>query len=395
VVWRYLNGTPAAGWTADGFPVQESGAAASYDMAAISDGAGGLLISRWSLGPGSAMFVCRVLPDGTMAWTRRITSPVSVAGGPVEGLLRSGDRLFVCWRDDMVSPAQIRLESLAIANGFFVSGWPLGGVSIAATSYDSSRVRLALDGADGVYVAWSSGPALRAIRFTGAGTAAAGWPAAGVSLTDPAAAPALSYDRRMENLAYTSGGSAGVFEVAGSANGLITCWEDSRRGIQSIRARWVLPDGTLDPAQPDTGRYVCPSPAYLEGMMSDEQNGAYVAWLRWNPPNSDSRWMVSWLPYSNPSVGVPDSGPASLPAMRAWPNPARDAVQLEFAPLEGESARLELLDVTGHHVRTLDVSVPGRRTARFERLSSLPSGVYFARIVRGGTTQSVRVALVH
>jgi hypothetical protein len=395
VVWRYLNGAPATGWTADGIPVQESDASGSLDMAAISDGAGGLLIGRWSAGPGSSMFVCRVLPDGTTAWTRKVTPPIAVAGGPIEGLLRSGDRLFMCWRDDMISPAQIRLQSLVTATGFFISGWPSGGVSIAAAPYDSSRVRLASDEVDGVYVAWSNGFTLRAIRFTGAGMPAAGWPAAGVPLTDPAAEPVWSFDPRMQNLAYGAGIAGLAFEVAGSANGLVTCWEDTRRGIQSIRARWVLPNGTLDPAQPDTGRYVCPSPAYLDGMMSDGQNGAYVAWSRWIPPNSDTRWMVSWLPYANPWVGVPDSGPASLPAMRAWPNPARDALQLEFAPLGDETAHIELVDVTGHRLRALSVSEPGARSARFERLNALPSGVYFARIVSGARTQSVRVALLH
>jgi hypothetical protein len=199
----------------------------------------------------------------------------------------------------------------------------------------------------------------------------------------------------MENLAYGTGGSAGVFEVAASSNGVVTSWEDLRRGIQGIRARWVLPDGSVDPAQPDTGRYVCPSPAYLEGMMSDGQNGAYVAWQHWNPP-LESRWMVSWLPYASPWLGVPEPGPVSLRTpMRAWPNPARDAVQLEFSPLGSEPARLELLDVAGHRVRTQEVMQPEARTARFEHLNTLPSGVYFARLVQGSNVQGVRVALVH
>jgi len=392
LVWHYVDGAPAPGWTADGIVVQESDDAGAFDIAAIPDGAGGVLIALWSAGPGSSMIACRMHPDGTLAWTRKLTPLAAVAGGPLAGVFRSGDSFYACWQDVMSASPQIRLHTVAVSNGFFIPGWPSGGALIASSSVDSSRVRLVSDEANGAYVAWSRGPDVRAVRMTSGGTIATGWPAAGVPLTDAAAQPALVSDPRAETLGPSY---AGQFEVAASSAGLVACWGDLRFGVPSIRARWLLANGTVDPAQPDTGRYVCPSPAGIDGIMSDGQNGAYVAWAAWHSYD-DIHWMVSWLPYTNPWLGVPDPGPsAPLMAIHAWPNPARDVVQLEFAPLVGEAARLELVDVTGHRVRTLDVSERGARSARFERLGSLPSGVYFARMVRGGTTQGVRVALVH
>jgi len=289
------------------------------------------------------------------------------------------------------------LHSLVVANGFFVAGWPSGGALVTTSSPDSARIRLVSDEAGGVYVAWSRGADVRALRMTSSGTIAAGWPASGAALVDAAAVPLLVSDPRMDGLATPGPSYAAAFEVAASAAGLVTCWDDFRSGTPTIRARWLLANGTPDPAQPETGRYVCPVTvaAYVDGIMSDGQNGAYVGWAG-RDDIFGIRWMVSWLPYTSPWVGVPGPVPsAPVSTLRAWPNPARDAVQLEFAPTGSEPVRLELLDVTGHRVRTMDVTQSGTRTARFERLNALPSGVYYARIVRGGTAQAVRVALVH
>ena len=66
-----------------------------------------------------------------------------------------------------------------------------------------------------------------------------------------------------------------------------------------------------------------------------------------------------------------------------------------FALGDDSPARVELIDVAGHRVRSLEVRGAGEHVERFERLDALAAGVYFVRLTHRGRTSTSRVALVH
>ena len=107
--------------------------------------------------------------------------------------------------------------------------------------------------------------------------------------------------------------------------------------------------------------------------------------------------MVDWInhliqKFSYPQVGVEDVGGVDL-ALAPLANPARGGVAVRFHLPARAAGRLELLDLQGRRLATLDVSAlePGRHEARL-RGSGAPAGLLFVRLVHGGLTAITRVA---
>jgi hypothetical protein len=188
------------------------------------------------------------------------------------------------------------------------------------------------------------------------------------------------------------------FYVTAQAGETVVVWTDTRDGAAQVRARWLLPDGSPDPQQPESGRVVsADTPARVFGVTGDGNHGVYVGWkhFRWGPPEWQyNRYMVSWVPYAD-VLAVPPGPAGTLPMLREpWPNPARDAFQVRFTLAEDSPARIELIDVAGHRVRSLEVRGLGEQTARFERLDDLAAGVYFVRLRHAGGSAVTKVALI-
>jgi hypothetical protein len=87
--------------------------------------------------------------------------------------------------------------------------------------------------------------------------------------------------------------------------------------------------------------------------------------------------------------------------LSAAPNPLNPRTELRFVTVTPGAVSLALFDTRGRCVRTLLAGVElsaGPRTERWDgtdaRGARVPSGVYFARIVAGGATRTVKVALV-
>jgi serine protease AprX len=93
---------------------------------------------------------------------------------------------------------------------------------------------------------------------------------------------------------------------------------------------------------------------------------------------------------------VPGAAPAAR-ALRAAPNPFHAATELGYALAADADVRLEVFDLAGRRVRTLEA---GRARAGDHRAAwdgrddagaALPAGVYLARLQRGGVSQTLRV----
>lgn len=385
-MWRLLtDGSVAPGWPAAGYTVRNIDGELNEHLAAIPDGERGVVIAwlNWSGRFGIHMRMQRMSPTGARLWAAGgvALSSIEGSGGPVFGLVRSGTHLYCCWANDVSATVrEIRLQRVRMSDGAASLNWPSAGELIAQGHPDSLTARLVGDGAAGAFVAWSHRGELRGVRVDTTSAPAAGWPAGGLPLMD--AAGVLS-----------SG-----WAVAGSPAGFVALWGDGRvPDVRRLRARWLLPGGTADPTQPDSGRLVSSSTRALAlGAVSDGAGGAYVGWWEqtWPATGEYNSYMVSWVPYPNP-LDVPDPVvSADRLALRAWPNPARDAVQVRFALPDGVPARLELLDVAGRVLRGATIAGVGTHTWRCDGLGAMPAGIYFVRAVTARGTGVARFAVV-
>ncbi len=82
-------------------------------------------------------------------------------------------------------------------------------------------------------------------------------------------------------------------------------------------------------------------------------------------------------------------------SLTSYPNPVRRQGTLEYALPEAQEVTLEVYDVLGRRVATLERGrkKAGRHTARLET-SRLSSGVYFGRLEAGGQTRTQKITVV-
>jgi hypothetical protein len=174
--------------------------------------------------------------------------------------------------------------------------------------------------------------------------------------------------------------------------GLIFLWWDLRDSTSTIRARWLLSDGTSDPSEPDEGRLIDDPFAFgVMAAMSDGAGGVYVVWQK-SYDEFTHRLYMSRLAHGTP-LAVPEPLSGDGLALRV-PNPARGALDVRYRLPDAAPARLELFDVSGRRLRALDVRGIGEGTARFERLAELRAGVYVIRLSQGREQRTARVAFL-
>jgi hypothetical protein len=377
------DATYAAGWPAGG-RILYSGSAGplnGYSPSAFPDGAGGAFV-LWQT---DVLTMQRVTGAGVIAtgWAADgvpVTTNTGYDPATLMTLIPSGpDHVFVIWVDTSPSNAGFWIQRMH-RDGAVAAGWPAAGVKFLA---GSPIVGLPFsDGAGGLFLSWYAGGTLRVTRLDANGAAVAPWPLAGTtleSLIEAGSVPA---------------GGAGAVE--GPSGGLIVTWKDSREaGVPKWRARWLLADGSPDPAQP-SGSRVLFSPDYAAGLaapLPDGNGGLFYDWQE----DTGFLWYIvkmGWAPYLQPSVGVPGPAPSRAFALSPpYPNPARTELSARFTLARDEGARLELLDVSGRRVRVIEVAGAGEHVERFERLGELPSGIYLMRLTQGAEARIARVAL--
>jgi hypothetical protein len=83
--------------------------------------------------------------------------------------------------------------------------------------------------------------------------------------------------------------------------------------------------------------------------------------------------------------------------LRAGPNPMRDATTLRYALPSGYAGRLEIFDVAGRTVNRFEAPATAESIVwdgRDRNGSTVPHGVYFARLVSGRDVETVSLAVV-
>jgi hypothetical protein len=212
------------GWTPEGTPVCTV-AGNQLGLVGVSDGTGGALFA-WEdhRAPQSGIYAVRVTAGGTAAAGWSIGgSPIASAGGnqiaPSIASDGSGGA-FVAWQDDRDGHAQIYIQHVT-ADGSPSPGWPVSGLALAPDSTSDQEGQLVvLDGGGGAVVAWDDytrtggGPtAIMALKITGTGQPAPGWPPGGVTVV----AAVYQFD-------YYVLPRGGLFEVPDLRGGALVAW---------------------------------------------------------------------------------------------------------------------------------------------------------------------------
>jgi hypothetical protein len=99
--------------------------------------------------------------------------------------------------------------------------------------------------------------------------------------------------------------------------------------------------------------------------------------------------------YSDPiTIGRPSVSRVEF--QNTYPNPARQRVTARFTlpRSAAQDATLQLYDVLGREVRSIDVPGEGGRHEQTLDVSGLPSGVYVLRLKAGGTAEARRLTVV-
>ena len=200
--------------------------------------------------------------------------------------------------------------------------------------------------------------------------------------------------------AYLSSGATALpveltrLEATASSNGVALEWRTAseqnnagfrvqRRSIDGTSGDWSRVgrvDGSGTTSSPQTYRF------------ADDDLPAGADTLQYRLAQVDLDGSVN---LSDP-VTVGRGAPSGVKLLDTYPNPARTRATVSLAVPEQASgdATLQLYDVLGRQVRTVDGAVePGRSTVTVD-VSGLPSGVYVLRLAADGTTRTRRLTVV-
>jgi uncharacterized membrane protein len=201
------------------------------------------------------------------------------------------------------------------------------------------------------------------------------------------------------------GALPGTFPVYGiaiaeamSADGRLVVGYNSFSGLDATGFLWTEATGMID-VVPFLAQHGISLPSgfdviSLDGVSDDGKT--IVGSGRDTYPPFHVRTFVIRL--SEP-VGAPSVAAASSPspALRVFPNPAREATGVALELPRGADARLEVVDVTGRLVRRLaDGALPSgpsefRWDGRDASGRRVGSGVYYVRLAAPGISETVKV----
>ena len=380
---RRADGTVEPGWSPFGRVVASAGSFPVVDVE--SDGAGGAIV-LWTNtdGPPHAM---RFLSDTTAAPGWSAGGLVLGANAPAGGyssaempkLVPSGpDHWIAVWLEPYQTPNRIVAQRFG-RDGTLDPAWPAAGLVVSGPSDGITATTAMSDGLDGLHVLSLQGGWPNWVHVLASGAFAPGHSVAGVAPQDPGAqldSPSTSY-----------------LVAAPALDGGLIYLSNDMAG-PSIRAHWLLADGSPDPSEPNARSIPIPTTNGLKAAISDGAGGVYVLWQK-TYDSFTRKLFMGWLQHATPVAVAPSAGPAGALALSVPnPNPSRAGFDVRFTLPDGVPARLELFDLSGRLLRAREVRGAGAGTARFERMGELRAGVYVVRLSHGSETRTARVTVL-
>lgn len=315
----------------------------------------------------------RIGPDGTAGPVSSCT-PYNSGGAAPGGIMHAAAApdgaggAYASWRD---------YESGTAANYYYAQHYLASGQGQWATSYPVAfSEQIIQDGTAGV---WLMGrppgtQRLELHRRLADGSLPAGWTGAGVVITDPASLNSYHYAPMPTELVV-------AWSESGGASGL------------DIRALSVGQDGVIHAGWNAGGTPVCAANGDQTGPVLLSSGGSVLACWEDRRPNASVSDIYANLISLPSQVGVGPDPSTGFGILGAWPNPARDRIEVAFALAGDRPAKLDVLDLAGRSVHRCMLTDGGSRQTVTVALGDLANGVYFLRITQGARIATTRVAI--
>ncbi len=399
----------AAGTLASGWPANAVNTLNSFgtEVAALADGAGGVVIMAIDLGNTGMPAVQRVDSTGVRhaGWAAlgvpltndplEMYTSFSPSVASLPALIPSGTHAFLAaWTSlpDANQSRHIVIQRMSV-DGVRDPAWPSVG-RLVMTQGPLVGADVLPDGSGGAYIVWFDGSTALASHVLADGTFANAAAEQGTLLVQPGDAyrpPRRWISNRFQH----------VPAAVSSDGGLAIAWDDTLVA-HAVRVRWYTPSLAVDSREPAEGRLIHmesdpTDDCTIRELHGDGQRGMYVAWDRSSfttPFAFPSGIWMTHLDATPVGAGVTPSGnPLALSAPR--PNPTRGSAAFELTLPDDSAAQLELLDLAGRVVQSRSVAGAGRHAVTFDALDRVSPGLYFVRArARSGVSTS-RVVVSH
>jgi hypothetical protein len=397
-----VNGAGAPQWTAGGVPIcTASGDQLTTTPASIAsliaDGAGGAIVT-WFDYRGAALhasvydadiYAQRVDAAGARQWAPDGVGVCTATGDQAYPTLvpDGAAGAIVTWWDSRSGDADVYAQRV---NATGIPQWLDQGVAVCTAANDQFVTSMIPDGAGGAMIAWGDRRAqpdkatifdIYAQRVDASG--AAQWTTDGVGVC------VAANHQFAAQLASDNNGGA------------IVTWYDLRNGTDDdIYAQRVSSGGA--PQWSSDGVAVCLATRNQMSptIVPDGAGGAIVAWYDHRSGTYDDIYAQHLNPSGTSiTTGVPASATPGLWVSQVHPNPFAGAGTLDIALPAGSRAEIEIYDVAGRAVRSIQMesSGAGSRSVSFDgrdgRGRLLANGVYFCRVRANGATVTRKMVI--
>jgi len=304
--------------------------------------------------------------------------PVSVGDGDGGAIVAWSD-----WRDGLNGP-DIYAQRVDASGGV---QWATNGVPICATSSIQKYPAIAGDDADGAIIVWEDardGARIRAQRVDPIGTAL--WALNGIVLAETAGA------QHAPDIAVDGMGGAIVTWTDWSDG-----WSYSSTNIFAQRL-----DALGNRQWGTSGAAVCDfdSTQDASAIVPNGDGGAIVAWFDRRNDGLDDIYALRLGPLGLVPTGVRDGSVPAPPALSlSYPNPFSQTSSMTLRVARESSVTMDVFDVQGKRIRRFDPRVLGAGehvlefNGRDDDGGTLPSGVYFCRVMVGDETTTRKVVI--
>jgi Secretion system C-terminal sorting domain len=267
-----INAAGVPVWTANGIALCNTNPGSQWGPRAISDAAGGAIITWADYRNGGAgdIYAQRVNASGTSLWTVNGVAVCNAAqdqSGPAIMADASGNAI-IAWTDargpNPPNGTDIYVQKL---NSAGVPQWTANGVAVCTAVQDQLYAQLATDGASGAIIAW---------RDYRAGTAPL--------TTDQYAQRVLSNG----TLSWVANGVAVCTAanmqdaeqiISDGANGAIIAWQDNRSGNYDVYAQRLSGSGVALWTANGFGVCTMTGDQFGVSLSPDGNQGAFIAWM--------------------------------------------------------------------------------------------------------------------
>lgn len=405
------DGALTPGWPAEGRAITPASSRAAHPIAS-PDGSGGLVFAWTEESPaGSSLRINHLGPSGEPSggWTsagKELTSTASLLRPTAVDI--GGNQAYLTWMENQEDSCIAWVGSVAL-DGAWVGGWGGAGGRRLGALGSSASPAIAIDGSDGLYVAYlgqsdsSAFLGLRLAHFQSNGDTAQGWPSVGIEIT--AAQRGVSRPRVLR----TDGGVLASWNALGqTADGFVVS--------AALAGLGALPELANAEAWPDLVRLTWRAPDSAPYTLIVERDSPDGTWDAVGRPVAgpdglltlDDAQVVAGSTrryrqrISSPQVELVTGEfavqvPASVPlGIRSLFVAGNRLVMAASIPSKG-SARIELFDVQGRRllrdIRAFDHG--GEMRLDWTIPSGVNKGIYFARVVFGGQTKTRQFIVKH